>query len=52
MADPVQLDPSKVAGAMAATYQRIIGDLVQENAQLQQYVAELIAASNQPPPPQ
>jgi hypothetical protein len=40
--DPIQLDPNGVARRAAARYQRIIADLVDENARLETYIAQLL----------
>jgi hypothetical protein len=47
--DPIQLDATAVAAKAAARYQRIIAQLVDENARLETYIAQLL--SDAPPPP-
>lgn len=46
--DPIELDPNAVAAAMSARYLQIIGQLVEKNAQLEVYVAQL-TKQQQPP---
>ena len=49
--DPIQLDSAGVAARAAARWQRIVAELVDENARLETYVAQLLTAQQQQNPP-
>jgi hypothetical protein len=49
--EPIQLDPNILAAKTAARWRLLIGQLVEENAQLETYVAQLTAQLAEAKPP-
>ena len=47
MSDQIQLDHTAVTARAAARYQRMIAELVDENARLETYVAQLLTERQQ-----